>query len=218
MMNEGGGRTAYDVSGNQIHATFNNLVTWSNGQFGTAVTLDGTNALMQLAATLTLSGNVTYSAWVKPTGTQDYRHVIGPGTNDWGIFLTPANIVYGTLGGADTVTGVATVPQNAWTHIALTWDGTTSTLYQNGRPDGTSATLSRFNIRTFGGDQIGTGTETWEGAMDDIRVYARCLGAGEIQSLYLDPFLEFRPVLSARRVKSLLSIPVLMATYRQRRI
>jgi len=201
LLNEGGGIVAYDVSGNRSHATLVSAPPWVNGQFGPALSFDGTADYATVSPTITLAGNVTYAMWVKPV-TSTYRTCLGPNINDTGVAINTTNNVVG-VDTTDRIVSIGTVPNGSWSHIAVTWDGTTASVYINGRLDNTSANQIRFNVVLLGTDRSVVLDETFEGAMDDIRVYARCLGGGEIQSLYLDPFLEFRPVPGVRRLRSI---------------
>lgn len=97
---------------------------------------------------------------------------------------------------------------NKWTHIALTYDGTTSkvSLYKDGVVTGVNGTelgggtYGNINWNDVGGIAIGSfafqtdpsltnhGPETWaksfNGALDQFRVYTKALTAAEVKNLY----------------------------------
>ena len=90
------------------------------------------------------------------------------------------------------------ITAGTWTHVAVTWDGGNSssgvTLYVNGSPiiadrvQGTQYTTKADNSaynQILGGllaqDAVNT---SFNGSMDDLRVYNRVLSATEIQELY----------------------------------
>jgi hypothetical protein len=106
------------------------------------------------------------------------------------------------MGGVSTVyTNAGTVPNNTWTHVAETYDGSGNasgvTLYINGVSQAlsgdTSGTINASLHVTqpfqVGGDGDGDGTAdagccTFKGKIDDARVYNRALSAGEVTQLY----------------------------------
>src|SRR5262249_17320674 len=86
---------------------------------------------------------------------------------------------------ADTpVTGTAAVPLNAWTHLAVTFDGAALRLYVNGTLVSTTA-LSGAMMTSTGALRIG-GNSVWgeyfKGLIDEVRIYNRALGPSEIQA------------------------------------
>jgi len=85
-----------------------------------------------------------------------------------------------------------------WQHVVLTYDGTlgSATLYLNGTTaaapsffggTGSQGTLNTTDSSVYFGMGLGS-SETWlngfQGAMDDIRIYNRALGASEVTNLY----------------------------------
>ncbi len=80
--------------------------------------------------------------------------------------------------------GPSPLPQNAWSHIATTYDGTTVRLYVNGVVAGTSTISGSMPASSgplrLGGNSIWT--EWFRGQIDDVRIYNRALHRGEIQS------------------------------------
>jgi len=82
------------------------------------------------------------------------------------------------------------VPIGTWTHVASTYDGTTLTVWINGRAAGSRAVSGR----TCSNDQplaIGAKNQPakglleafWDGRLDDVRIYRRALSASEIAGL-----------------------------------
>jgi len=74
---------------------------------------------------------------------------------------------------------------NVWVHFALTWDGTTSTMYANGTSIGTL--VYAMSIPTASCLQLGYGSVStvsyWNGAIADFRVYNSCLSATDVGSI-----------------------------------
>ncbi len=82
------------------------------------------------------------------------------------------------------MTGTTASPVNAWTHVALTYDGTIVRLYVNGTQvatrNQTGAIQTSSNPLWIGGNQ--PYGEFFNGLIDEVRVYNRALDQGEIQS------------------------------------
>jgi hypothetical protein len=82
------------------------------------------------------------------------------------------------------VTSTGALPLNAWSHIALTYDGTTLRLYVNGvqvrsKAQTGSASVSTGMLRIGGNSVWG---EYFAGLIDEVRIYNRVLGVAEIQT------------------------------------
>ncbi|MBS1487486.1 MAG: LamG domain-containing protein [Bacteroidetes bacterium] len=102
-------------------------------------------------------------------------------------------------GGATSL--VPNVQDNNWHHIALTYDGTTSTLtlYVDGVANsvalswgthgGLNINASQIQQLNIGGNKnipdMGWGMN-WDGGIDQFRMYATALSASQIQTLYND--------------------------------
>jgi len=82
-------------------------------------------------------------------------------------------------------------PLTPGTHLALTYNGSVLTLYQNGvgvAATNVSGTLSSGteNLQ-IGGSKYG---EYFKGLIDEVRIYSRALSDSEIQSLYQQQSVE----------------------------
>jgi hypothetical protein len=97
--------------------------------------------------------------------------------------------------GERNVTGPGSLPLNTWSYLATTFDGTTQTLYVNGKPVATNAQdgpveVSEGALR-IGGNSIWS--EWFAGAIDEVRVYNRPLSQDEIQVDMATPIAAFQP-------------------------
>jgi hypothetical protein len=74
---------------------------------------------------------------------------------------------------------------NAWTHVALVYDGSTLRLSRNGAQSA-SQTASGTPIATSGNLQLAASQfgEHLAGQFDDVRLYDRALSAAEVQGLF----------------------------------
>jgi hypothetical protein len=107
--------------------------------------------------------------------------------------------------GADTILQLESsngVQTTDWQHVALVWSsGQPLTLYVNGRLDVPTAAslpatgiLNAFGAATIGKGGKDMGNSSWQGLIDDLRIYSRALAPEEIQAAALaDPSLAHDP-------------------------
>jgi hypothetical protein len=198
-MNEGGGLSVRDIAGSN-HATNGPSVVfrWDTpSQFGKAVRLSTTSG-DSLEAPHHPSLNVTTSmsvlAWVK---TITNAYVLTKNENSFffsiGAGGTAAKVDFSAVGvsGAAWRNGTTSVTDGNWHQIAATYDGANVCIYVDGHVDSTTAstgTISTGSSTLQFGKRSGSGT--FEGGMDHVRLYNRALSSTEIALLYASPFLD----------------------------
>jgi hypothetical protein len=180
------------VSGNGNVGTIT-AATWSTqGRYGNALSFNGTNSLVRVAssASLNLTTAMTLSAWIRPSASlSGWRTIVQRQVDAYFLHassdspLRPAG--GGTFGtSVQYLAGPTSVPVNAWTHVALTYDGAALRLYVNGTQVATRAAggtiQSVANPLWIGGNQ--PYGEYFQGLIDDVRVYNRALTQGDIQA------------------------------------
>jgi hypothetical protein len=165
-----------------------------------AVQLDGQGFLSGSAA-MPADGPSTISAWIKPTDSGALRYIlfwqnIGGVSYSRAIFrATSQQLKYqrNFSGTNSWITSADTIPQDTWTHIAITHNqtaGGTPILYLNGTaatattdagpPTGTP---NSFDMVAIGGSNAGSSTN-FVGFVDDIAYYNKILTPTEITELY----------------------------------
>jgi hypothetical protein len=88
--------------------------------------------------------------------------------------------------GTTTVNAIGTsqLPVNTWTHLAVTYDGSSVRVYMNGvlvRTKSQSGTISTSTgVLRIGGNSISA--QYFSGVIDEVRIYNRALNQTEIQS------------------------------------
>ena len=187
--NEASGTNAVDASGANNPGTISGPARTTAGRYGGALTFDGINDLVTIADANSLDLNrMTLEAWVRPTGLGDWRAVLlkeQPGQLVYALYAStdngrPSGHVF--TSGDMMVRGPSVLPADTWSHLAMTWDGTTERLYVNGTQVATTA-LTGTAATSSGALRIG-GNNVWgewfAGAIDEVRVYNRAISAAEI--------------------------------------
>ena len=95
-----------------------------------------------------------------------------------------------TIGGAsENLFANQLIPTNVWTAFTATYDGSVKCLYINGvlNASGVCSYQPNWDV-SFMGEGIGGNfagqAESFDGVIDDIRIYNRALSASEVQQLY----------------------------------
>jgi len=208
---EGSGATTADSSGNGNDGT---LYNYANG--GASLTTGGHSAgALQLNAAQ--GGYVNAGANNMPANNapqtislwMNVPSIPGNGVNENAVVLTKNGAGNGTgvqIGfrgpnldvwqlGANVLLSVTPPMTNTWTHYVYTFDGTTHRLYVNGALQ-VSAAISVTTVATpdqvIFGNYAG-GSEYFNGALDEIRIYNRALNPTEVQALDNAPLATATP-------------------------
>jgi len=194
---ENNGATAADASGANNTGTLSSGATWTTGQSGAAVNLDGVDDYVQVGAqsSLALTNAGTLSAWIYPTGAGSHATCGGIIVNKEGEYelarFTDGTIQWAfanTNPGWNWVNTGYVAPLNQWTHVAVTYDGGIVKTYINGTLfhtyTGTGAIGDVDNSQNdfrVGGRQVTS--HNFRGRIDEVRVYNRALSASEVTTL-----------------------------------
>jgi len=215
--NSPSGTIAYDTSGNNNHGTITGATistdTPPNGFAGTplqtatvggvdrSLAFDGTasrKAAVPSSATLTITGNLTYSFWIKSPATQTYAnprpmqkdrnyYVYKNGAGDPALLY---RIFDGTNIGGATINDVF---DNKWHQITVVHDWTNFKMY--GYKDGVkvsedsdisnvSSTLAVSGTELSIGYSGVANNHYLDGKIKDIRIWNRLLTGSEVSNLY----------------------------------
>jgi hypothetical protein len=189
---EGTGTVLNDRSGSGNPGTISGAVWTASGHTGSALNFDGVNDWVTVvdAPELALANGMTLEAWVYPTAHADWRTAFlkeTPTGLSYSLYTSndasrPAGYMNGGAGDEAAI-GPTSLPLNTWSHVAVTYDGSTMRLFVNGsqvssQPASGSPVRSSSPLRLGGNAVWG---EFFAGRLDDVRVYDRALGVPEIQ-------------------------------------
>ncbi len=184
------------------------------GLYGNALHFNGAGDRVTLAQ-LPLGdfSAFTVTAWVNPDTLDTSRSAVltyevptGAVTKK-GVTTTTYGIVFGldatrsasphaplamvnVSGSTKVAAGKSALPQGRWSHLAMTYDGTSMTLYVNGAKAG-SVKAAKLPYNSSGKLLIGatdvSTNQNFAGGLDDVRLYGRVLTASELQTLGTSP-------------------------------
>jgi hypothetical protein len=147
---------------------------------------------------LRLTNGLTIDAWINPNapGVADNPILVkgnlsSANSQPYSILFVNAgasdNRIIFRVGNAstfDSVVSNSNILLNTYTHVAVTYDGTTMSIYVNGSLDAfkttTIGTLNQNSLPLA----IGGGAADFSGAVDELEIYNRALSQTEIQSVY----------------------------------
>ena len=162
----------------------------ADGPFPRSLSLDGVDSYVRVAnhADLNPSSEITIEAWVWRSDANRCETVVGKDfqTSYW-LGVCPDTIRFYAAGLGTYVDGNTPIPANEWTHIAVTYDGTTRRYYVNGDLD-LETTAGSAPLAANGTD-LGIGRDlanTWDennflGYLDGVRLWNVVRTQDEIQ-------------------------------------
>jgi len=168
---EGGGSVANDSSGNGNSGTISGT-TWTTGKFGNALNFNGSSGNYVNVSVIKPNGTYSVSAWVYKNSITAHQYIFDARTSDtvgtgylyWDY--TTVTLHYSS-GGASYVDGVTTniLGSGAWHYVVVS--GITLNITSN------------FVIGSRYSKEI-----SWNGTIDEVRIYNRALSASEIKDDY----------------------------------
>ncbi len=183
--------------------------SWATGQIGSALNFDATDDVVNVGSPSSLDNlpAITITAWIKPTtvgeGGSPGRIVhkgIGTSPDQGWQFVTQAtnSIAFAVDHGATDLNRVAAANSlgatlGVWKHVAVTWTGSATatniklyvdgaeTAYGTTTNGGATRVLDENSSVFIGNDN--SGARTFNGALDDVRIYNRVLTTTELTAI-----------------------------------
>ncbi len=196
------GPTIPDASGNGHGGTLAGTATFPAAVVGNGLSLPGVSGdyVTLPGALLQTVTSVTIALWVNVRADQAWQRVFdfGSSTNVY-MFLTPhaggtsiARFAISTTGNAteQRLDATSVLPLGTWTHVAIVLGAGGGTLYINGAAVGTNAalTLRPADLGAAANNWLGrsqfTADPSFNGQIDELRIYASALTAAQITTIY----------------------------------
>ena len=194
---EGSGTSARDSSGHGDAGKLTGALR-VKGRFGNALDFDGSDDWVTLRPPR-LTRALTVEAWVYPTRRGGSLALAETKRGAaWSLYGDQAGV------GAHLVSGKPP-PLRRWTHLALTYDGTTVRRYVNGvltgaRRQSGAIARSTYPLR-LGGNAVWP--EWFRGRLDELRIYDRALTSGELGADMATPIdAKPQPLKPAKRTRT----------------
>jgi hypothetical protein len=207
---EGSGTIAHDSSGNGHDGVFEGSPTWTAGKIGGALAFSGGGERVvddDAADYLNGLDAVTISVWIKSNEiNSDRGFIIGEEPDGGDNLMEMRYDAAGANGGGTNVLKMAVVAPNdeqqlessgnlqttEWQHVAMVWSRNEQLkFYVNGQLDTPSNNSAARDVSTSdvtmlivgqGGKDAG---RSWNGLIDDVRIYNEALTAERIQGVML---------------------------------
>jgi hypothetical protein len=187
------GDIAYDSTGHIDATVFGGQ--WAAGKIDGALQFNGFYTYVDCGDSTRLgTRKMTLAMWLNPEHMGGMRYILARANTDseaidYAFMRHLEGEVEFTVAqaGSDPVSIMsnATTPLNEWTHVAVSLDGSQTTIYINGRPDASAGYAERVPREGFRLviSSLNASTRFYNGKIDDVRIYNVTLAADEIETL-----------------------------------
>jgi len=196
-MDEGSGEITADSSGNEHHGTLMGNVSWANGVTGYALLFDEQGDYVDIGTgpDFEIRNQITLSAWIMVDNFErEFQGIVTKGNTSWRLqrgygkpaieFACTGLNVPGSM--FSNIIGDIEVDDNQWHHVAGTYDGQQICLYIDGKVDVCSKASGRIHIDNhpvYIGENAEQPGRSWNGLIDDVRIYNYGLTSEEVAAL-----------------------------------
>ncbi len=185
-----GATTAIDSVGTN-NGTLNDNATWTAGQIGGALSLDGSGDYVSLSAIAPLAADsVTAEAWIRVAGLTGVWNPIltqhNPSNHGYYLYVYDDKPAFYLIAGERIALARSpdVINTDEWYHIAGTNDGSHLRIYVDGRlkAGAPSLGLTGVNHNAYIGCDY-TSAACYSGLIDDVRIYNRALSEYEFEGV-----------------------------------
>jgi len=177
-----------------------------DGKWGSAMSFDGVDDYVSVGngASLNITSAITISAWARRSEIGRSQSIVRKGGQsntilDYNLgFGLADNLGFGASKTTGEIVGVASIAvytsTTSWYHVVGSFDGSNYKTYVNGVEVANSGvTNSNTNVNVFYIGQKSDGTQRFNGAIDEVRVWNRSLSAEEIRQHYYGSLNKYAP-------------------------
>jgi N-acetylneuraminic acid mutarotase len=185
---EGSGTVAYDSSGNGNHGNLTNGPTWVSGKIGGALSFDGVNDHVRIGNVLNNMSSSCFSLWFKPASVPSGHGYMVFKEHTYALTLASNGGVHLNFGNGsewgNTNVYTTLLELNKWYNVTATRESGIMKVFID-----INLLANNFYNTSFGSNSWplvfgGIGTNSFNGLIDDIRIYDRALSAEEVLALY----------------------------------
>ena len=171
-----------DISKQENNATLYSGPTYDSSNGGSVV-FDGTDDYCLAGPGLAITGNLTVTAWVRPTSFANQGNIVSKSSNLGYRMRFQSNGTFWMYSNTNTITSPSAYTINNWFHTVGVFSSTGLRMYINGslvQSNGTPFTPSSYGVSSFivGGNS--TTQELFQGRIANVSVYNRALNQTEI--------------------------------------
>jgi hypothetical protein len=202
---EGRGEDALDASGKENHGVIRGNVKWRDGKYGGALEFDGVSGYVEVphSESLSIPDEFTIAVWVNPNQPELSQAIVAKATigDDANYALDTGSVNHnvpneirlcvadpGKAGRERRQTIHSNVPfdKGIWQHVAVTWTVNEARFYKNGELAATKPPLTEKLTINDLSLKVGwwglAGAWFFSGLLDDLKIWNRALGEGEVAS------------------------------------
>lgn len=189
-----------NIGCSSVTVTNNGATVNANGKIGSCYAFNGSSKITATGVSIP-AGPISASAWVYfDTNITDLQYIIslnaGGGFADHEVGLAIQSSQYYFVVGGNSSCTIGTPVLNTWTHMTVTFDGSTIRGYINGtlvKSVSSTATLTKTTF-TVGARNNGSTNYAYflKGLTNDVRIYDHCLSAAEVHEISQGLVLHYK--------------------------
>lgn len=193
-MKESSGTTLkdYGSSPSNLLLSGSSVPTHTTGQYGKALTFDGTSSYAVIQNDINFSGDITVTAWIKRNVLNDYGTIIsknnaGGSTYDLDFYIAADGSLGLFMSGGGTIdyTSSLKITDLNWHFIGLTVTSSFASFFLDYSGADTNqsigGTRANHTLETTIGNEIGYAPSFFGGSIDEVKIFNRSFFQSEMQ-------------------------------------